>query len=166
LTRPPVVTALAMVLVLCTCSIARGFPRSNQPLSAWLDRNGPDAPNYPCAAADFLDQHIDAQTHHLICEFTWGGYLEWRLGPHFQTLMDGRTQLFSPQFWNTIALGTDQQRRAFLAATPADAAIVQARHNAIGQALKELGWKTVYKDNFAEVLIPAEKAEAPTAKSD
>jgi hypothetical protein len=159
LARAPVVAILAAALMISCWSIARGFPRSGQSLSAWLNRNGPDAPNYPCAAADFVDRHVDARTHHLICEFTWGGYLEWRLGPRFQPLMDGRTQLFSPEFWKATALGTADQRRSFLAATPADAAILRVNHNAFGPALEELGWKVVYRDAVAEVLEPIKKSE-------
>jgi hypothetical protein len=157
LTRPPIIAIFAIVLVLAAWSIARGFPRPARSLSSWLNRNGPDAPNYPCAAADFVEQNIPAQTHHLICEFTWGGYLEWRLGDRFQTLMDGRTQLFSAEFWNTVALGSLDERRAYFAAMPADAAILRTSHNPFGGALTDLGWKTVYKDEFAEVLVPPEK---------
>ena len=127
LTRRPVVAALSIVLALAAYPILRAFPRSNQSLSTWLNRNGPDAPNYPCLAADFVDRNIPGQTRHILCDLTWGGFLEWRLAGRFQTLMDGRTQLFTPEFWNTAALGTLAQRRQFLAATPADAAIVPRR---------------------------------------
>jgi hypothetical protein len=154
LSRPAIVAMFAAVLVLVAWPIARGFPRSAQSLSSWLNRNGPDAPNYPCAAADFVAQRIPAQTHHLINELTWGGYLEWRLGDRFQTLMDGRTQLFAPEFWNTLALGSADQRRAFLAATHADAAIVRVNHNSFGKLLTDLGWQIAYRDDFAEVLVP------------
>jgi hypothetical protein len=154
LARRPIVAIFAAALVLTAWPIARGFPRPTRSLSSWLNRNGPDAPNYPCAAADYVERNIPAKTHHLICELTWGGYLEWRLGPNFQTLMDGRTQLFSPQFWSALALGSEQQRRAYFAATPADAAILRVPHNPFAEALTELGWKVVYRDEFAEVLVP------------
>jgi hypothetical protein len=154
LTRRPVVTALSIVLALSAWPILRAFPRSNQSLSTWLNRNGPDAPNYPCLAADFVDRNIPAQTRHILCDLTWGGFLEWRLAGRFQTLMDGRTQLFTPQFWTAAALGSPAQRREFLAATPADAAIVRAAHSPLGDALTGLNWKTVYRDEFARVLVP------------
>ncbi|MGD0463989.1 MAG: hypothetical protein ABSB74_16015 [Tepidisphaeraceae bacterium] len=154
LTRPPIVAIFAAALLLAAWPIARGFPGPARSLSSWLNRNGPDAPNYPCAAADFVEHNVPAKTHHLICELTWGGYLEWRLGPRFQTLMDGRTQLFSSEFWNTLALGSLPERRAYFAATPADAAVLRTSHNPFAQPLADLGWKTVYRDEFAEVLVP------------
>jgi hypothetical protein len=163
LARPPIVAALAVVLALSAWPVARAFPRPGQSLSLWLNRHGPDAPNYPCLAADFVDRNIPAQTHHLICELTWGGFLEWRLGDRFQTLMDGRTQLFAPEFWNVVALGSPDQRKQFLAATHADAAVVRAGRSAFGQILTELNWKIVYRDDFAEVLVPpAREFEIPS----
>jgi hypothetical protein len=159
--RPPIVAALAVVLALSAWPVARAFPRPGESLSFWLNRHGPDAPNYPCRAADFVDRNVPAQTHHLICELTWGGFLEWRLGDRFQTLMDGRTQLFAPEFWSVAALGSPDQRKKFLAATRADAAVVRtgpgasrAGRGAFGQILTELNWKIVYRDDFAEVLVP------------
>jgi len=154
LARPPIVAALAVVLALSAWPVARAFPRPGESLSLWLNRHGPDAPNYPCLAADFVDRNVPAQTHHLICELTWGGFLEWRLGDRFQTLMDGRTQLFAPEFWRVAALGSPDQRKKLLADTHADAAVVRAGHGAFGQILTELNWKTVYRDDFAEVLVP------------
>jgi hypothetical protein len=162
LTRTPIIAMFAAVLILTAWPIARAFPRSTTSLSSWLNRNGPDAPNYPCSAADYVAQKIPPKTRHLICEFTWGGYLEWRLGDKFQTLMDGRTQLFPPQFWNTLALGSPDQRRAYFAATPADAAILRTSHNPFAEPLTDLGWKIVYRDEFAEVLVPP--STQPTSK--
>jgi hypothetical protein len=166
LTRPPIIATFAAALVVLALPIARAFPPPARSLSSWLNRNGPDAPNYPCAAADFVARNVPAKTHHLICEFTWGGYLEWRLGPAFQTLMDGRTQLFSAQFWNTLALGSPSDRRAYFAMTPADAAILRTSHNPFGQTLTDLGWKTIYRDEFAEVLIPPDASPKIQMTSD
>jgi hypothetical protein len=154
LTRKPIVAICAMVLVVTAWPIAKAFPGRPRTLSSWLNRNGPDAPCYPCSAADYVKENIPPKTHHLICEFTWGGYLEWRLGDKFQTLMDGRTQLFPAEFWNTVALGSPQDRRAYFAKTPADAAILRTTHNPFAEPLTNLGWKIVYKDEFAEVLTP------------
>jgi hypothetical protein len=155
LIRGPIVAMLATITALIAVPIVRGFPSSTQTLSAFLNRNGPDAPGYPCAAADFVDRNISPATGRLICEFTWGGYLEWRFGNRYQTLMDGRTQLFSPKFWTTTSLGPRQAREQYLAATQADVAILGAKHDLFGELLTDLGWKTIYKDDYAQVLVPA-----------
>lgn len=166
LSRRPIVAALAVVLALGAFPIFRGFPRSNQSFSAWLNRNGPDAPNYPCAAADFLAQNVPAQSHHLLCDLTWGGFLEWRLGDRFQTFMDGRTQLFSADFWKNAALAAPSQREQFLSTIPADAAIVRAGRSPLGDALTGLNWKTVYRDDFAAVMLPPSPANSALSKSE
>lgn len=154
LIRPAIVAMLGTMTALIAVPIARGFPAASQSLSAFLNHNGPDAPGYPCAAADFVQRNIRPDTGRLICEFTWGGYLEWRLGPRFKTLMDGRTQLFSPDFWKQSSLGPRSGREQFLAATKADAAILGAKHDLFGELLTDLGWKRVYKDDYAQVLVP------------
>jgi hypothetical protein len=154
LTRRPILAALAVVLVIISAQIVRGFPKADEPFYTWLNRNGPDAPNYPCLAANFVDENMKPRTHHILCDLSWGGFLEWRLGDRYQTLMDGRTQLFTADFWKSAALGTPAQRREFLSKIPADVAIVRAGPSGLGEALNRLNWKTVYRDDFAQVLVP------------
>jgi hypothetical protein len=165
LARPAVVVLLAAVLTLSIWKVASAFPPSNEPLAIWLNRNGPDAPNYPCAAADFVAQNVSPQTHRLLNEFSWGGYLEWSLGSRYQTLMDGRTQLFSPGFWNSTMLGSADDRARFLSSTPADAAILRTTKSKFEPVLTHLGWKIVYRDQFAEVLTPPSSALAAISNS-
>lgn len=166
LSRPPIVAGLTVALAIFAFSILRAFPSSDQPLAAWLNRNGPEAPNYPCQAADFVEAHVPTRTHHLLCDLTWGGFLEWRLAGQFQTLMDGRTQLFTPDFWQQAALGTIDQRRQFLSTIPADVAVVRTGHSALGEILTAMNWKTVYRDQFAEVLVPQPKPEIRTPNAE
>ena len=99
LTRRPIVAMPVVVLVHRGLSVLRGFPRSDQSLSIWLNRNGPNAPNYPCPPPI---SSIKTSPHKpaIFCAINWGGFLEWRLAGRFQTLMDGRTQLFTPEFWD------------------------------------------------------------------
>ncbi|MGD1275981.1 MAG: hypothetical protein ABR964_02005 [Tepidisphaeraceae bacterium] len=151
LTRPAIVIALAAVLVIGICKLVLAFPASSTPLSVWLNRN---LPFYPCAAADYVDQHVSPASHRIICEFSWGGYLEWRLGDRFQMMMDGRTQVFPAQFWQLLFLGSAQDRRRMVQDARADAAIVPAQRSAFLATLLDLNWKTVYEDACAKVLIP------------
>jgi len=151
LTRPAIVIALAAVSVIGICKLVVAFPASSMPLSVWLNRN---LPSYPCAAADFVDQHVRPVTGRLICEFTYGGYLEWRLGDRYQMMMDGRTQVFPAQFWRLLLAGSDQDRRRLVQDARADAAIVPARRSLFLATLLDLQWKTVYEDACAKVLIP------------
>jgi hypothetical protein len=152
--RPIVMALVGSVLAIGGWRIVEAYPAASLPISAWLNRQGPDAAGYPCAAADFVDRHISAKTGRLICEFPWGGYLEWRLGDRFAALMDGRTQVFPAEFWKSTYLGNAQDRRRVVAASDADVAIVPNRHSIFMAALNDLHWKTIYSDERASVLIP------------
>jgi hypothetical protein len=151
--RPWIAAMLALIIVIGTVRVARAFPSSDTSLSTWINRLWPDG-GYPTDAADFVRANVPAQTHHVICEFTWGGYLEWRLGENWQVLMDGRTQLYSPQFWTAVYLGTPARRKSYLASVSADAAVVPAKGSAFRQDLLELGWKPIWTDSRAQVLVP------------
>jgi hypothetical protein len=164
LTRKPVLAMLAICIAMMAVSITRAFPARGQSADAWLNRLGPDFPGYPCAAAAFIDSHATAARGRLICEFTWGGYLEWRLNPRFQTLMDGRTQLFSADFWRSTVLGSKDIQKAFLAATSANVACISAKKSSYGDLLAALGWKTVYQDGYARVMIPTNSDAQASAR--
>jgi hypothetical protein len=134
--------------------IAIAFPSAATPLSVWLNRHATDGGGYPTSAADYVLTSIPARTHHLISEFTWGGYLEWRLSAPWQVLMDGRTQLYSAEFWKGVYLGTPADRKAYLATLSADAAVVPAKGSAFRQDLLDLGWTVAWTDPLAQVLVP------------
>jgi hypothetical protein len=155
--RPVPRAAMSLVLVLILFKITVGFPTPRTSLDAWLNRHGPDAPGYPCAAADFVDRSVRRGTGRIVNEFSWGGYLAWRLGPKDRVLLDGRTQVFPPELWHATYLGTEQDRSRFLATVDADAAVLPAGHSQFRGALISLGWTPVYHDPRAEVLIPPAK---------
>jgi hypothetical protein len=155
LARGVVRAALAIVLAAIIVRIAAQFPRPTADLSTWLNRHGPGTPGYPCAAADFVSQLPISPSHspRLINDYSWGGYLEWRL-PQYQVFMDARTQLFPPQFWFATILGDKQQCAQTVAATTADAAILPLARADWRDALLARGWHIAYHDDRAIVLLP------------
>jgi hypothetical protein len=165
LAKPSTAFALATILLLGLMRITLEFPAGNEPIGKWLNRNGPDAPNYPCAAADFVADHIAARgaSGRVINEFSWGGYLEWRLGPKFKTLLDGRTQLFAADFWHDTYLNGEDSRRKKLATLAADAAVLPAKGSLFEPGLTQLGWRVAFKDDYAEVMLPPAGNSTPTA---
>ncbi len=150
--RPTWVAAILLLLI-GGVHVIRSVPAPDQQIDAWLNRHGPDMPGYPAEAADFVTQHVHKSTGHLINEFEWGGYLTWKL-PDYQVLLDGRTQLYSPQFWEEAYLSDPATTSHFLTSVQADAAIVPANNSHYHDALVGLGWKQAYKDGRAEVLVP------------
>jgi hypothetical protein len=131
------------------------FPLAQTSMSTWLNRHGPDAPGYPCKAAAFVQQNIPPTTGKIINDFNWGGYLAWELGDSFKVYMDARTQLYTPRFWEMTCLADDEQLRSTLRAVRADAAIVPLKSQRLSGALRALGWKQVFQDDRAAVLVPA-----------
>ncbi len=152
--RRPIVRTMGGVLAACVLRIGLSFPAPGVPLSAWLDRLGPDVPGYPCAAADFVANHVTPVTGHVVNEFTWGGYLGWRLGDRWQVLLDGRTQVYPPSLWRSTYLGSDLDCRAFLSTVRADAAVLPAGRSRFRSALVGQGWTVAHHDDWADVLVP------------
>jgi hypothetical protein len=152
--RPLVYATIALAIGLGVSRVCREFPDRRADLSQWLNRHGPDTPGYPCAATDFVARNVAPARGRLINEFTWGGYLEWRLGDRYQVLLDGRTQLYSSQFWQATYLGDDEQRKSFLARVDADAAVLPLRGSRFAGDLRGLGWTTIYTDDRAAVMVP------------
>jgi hypothetical protein len=138
---------LAIALLVSTTRLAVGFPIST-PMNQWINRRGPA---YPVTAADYVDAL--PRRGRIINEFNWGGYLAWRLSGKYQVFVDGRTQLYDEKFWRSTYLGTDDDIAAALVMFHADVAIIPIRKSRFRNALQSLGWRSVHKDNVAEVLV-------------
>jgi hypothetical protein len=160
LNKRPVEAVMAIVLLIGVARIGLSFPRANMTLDKWLQRQGPDIATYPCGAADYVQANIHPTTGKLINEFTWGGYLQWRFAGRYQTLLDGRTQLFSPEFWHATYLGTEQDRADYLSKIHADAAILPIKNSKFEKVLEQQGWQIAYRDPWATVLIPPPQGSA------
>jgi hypothetical protein len=140
------------VIGLGLVNLAWHFPGHGTTFDRWLNRNVDAASGYPTAAADFAAK-LPPRTKRCINEFNWGGYLAWRLGPPWQVLIDGRTQLYSPAFWHATYLGSAEEKEIFLATIDADFALVPVKNSAFAKPLQRLGWKVAYQDEVAVVLV-------------
>ncbi|MGA3067036.1 MAG: hypothetical protein ABSF29_09335 [Tepidisphaeraceae bacterium] len=152
--KKPVILGAAVVAMMGIGKLAMEAPAAGEPISRWLNRNGPGAPNFPCAAADYVERNVTPVSGRLLCNFNWGGYLEWRFPGKFQVLMDGRTQVFPAEFWRTIFFGSPDDYLRLVRQSGADAAVLPKGHSALHQALATLNWRMVFQDDFAEVWLP------------
>jgi hypothetical protein len=159
--RGALCAAMSCILAIGVARVFNAFPERDTPLSTWLNRHGPDTPGYPCDAADFVASRVKPESGRLINEFSWGGYLEWRLGDKYQTLLDGRTQLFVPELWKCTYLGEPADRQRFLGQLGADAAILPTHNSIFHESLEKLGWTTAYRDDRSEVMVPGPGAHHP-----
>jgi hypothetical protein len=154
LTRRAVHVGAAAALSVTLVLVVILMPGRHTPMATWLNRNGAAAFGYPCAAADFVEQRVQPVTGQLMNEFTWGGYLSWRLGDRFRVFLDGRTQLYTAQFWQTSYLSDGATRAKTLSCVRADAAVLPVRDSVFRTALVQLGWTSAYRDEHAEVVLP------------
>ena len=152
--RPALRVALAGVLLIGCVRVGLAFPRTVDGMDQWVNRHGPDAPGYPTSAAEFVQANVRPRTGHLINEFTWGGYLSWRFGGQYQVLLDGRTQLYSREFWRSAYLGDEPSRSRWLSQIPADAAVLPVERSVFASILFDQGWTIAYRDQRAQVLLP------------
>ncbi len=154
LARPGMTWVVGAMLLVGVVRIGAAFPSAGTTMSAWVNRHGPEVPGYPAEAADYLMAEVRPRTGRILNEFNWGGYLEWRTGPRFQMLMDGRTQCFSGDFWKKSCLGGEGEMRGFIAGMEADAAVVPRGDGRLAAELKRLGWRVGYEDVRAQILLP------------
>jgi hypothetical protein len=152
--RLPVAVLVTLALTLGAWRIGGAFPHRGTSLEWWVNRQGPDAPGYPTDAANYVEDQVRPVSGRVINEITWGGYLEWRFRDRFQTLLDGRTQCFSPELWRLTYLSGHVARKDFLSRVRADAAVLPVEKSVFHDALVELGWTQAYADDRAEVLVP------------
>jgi hypothetical protein len=146
----------ASIVVLCMgiCRVVILFPSGRMSVETWANRRGEDVAGYPVAAAEFVQSNVRPARGRIINEFNWGGYLEWKFAGQYQTLLDGRTQVFPIDFWRKTYLADETTRRQFLGSVDADAAILPVSKSLFRSALLQLGWKVVHRDDRAEVLTP------------
>jgi hypothetical protein len=131
------------------------FPGPSMTFDHWLERNGASMPGYPTRAALFVEQVVPRRTGRMINEYSWGGYLSWRLGPQFQVLLDGRTNLYPPEFWRKTYLSKKPDEiSAFLTSLDADVAVLPTGASRFQPVLEAAGWKIAYLDPRATVLVP------------
>ena len=144
--RRPVVAMLAIALLVSMIRIVAGFPWTTS-MNQWVNRR---FPVYPTAAAEYVD--ASPRTGRLINEFNWGGFLAWRLEDKYQVFVDGRTQLYDEKFWRATYLGTDADIAMVIKQSNADVAIIPRRKSRFRAAIESLGWRSVHKDDVAEVF--------------
>jgi hypothetical protein len=158
--RDRVLSKYGVRLMLALCvgfalgKILLALPDRTTTADQWINRHGPEVPGYPVEATDFIAKNVTAQSHHLINEFNWGGYLAWRLGDRYQVLMDGRTQLYSPNFWEAMYVNPKAQIQSALADIDADAAILPAQNSRLESVLVANGWRCAHRDARATVFVP------------
>jgi uncharacterized membrane protein (Fun14 family) len=106
---------------------------------------------FPVEAADWIEQH--PQNGGMFNYFPWGGYLLYRLYPHYRVFIDGQTDFYGEaltrEYETVITLSPGWED--VLARYGVDWAIIPAGEPLRG-ALKARGWQELYADLTAVIL--------------
>ena len=132
------ISIAALLLVLIASPAVRDYPRY-------------DAQKFPLAAVDWIEAH--PQTGRMFNYFPWGGYLLYRLYPHYPVFIDGQTDFYGEALtreyeavitvqdnWQTVLEGYQVAWALLPAETP------------VAQAMIAAGWQEIYRDGTAVIL--------------
>lgn len=155
--RRPIVSRIALaVLLIGVIRLGMALPRVDSDLNQWMIERPDEQGGYPVRATAFVEREALMPRGRVINEFNWGGYLAWRFGERAKVFMDGRTQLYSSDFWRETCLGEPDAARPILMQAQAEVAILPVRKSRFESVLKSIGWREVYRDDLAVVLVPGE----------
>ena len=116
----------------------------------------------PEAAVAFMEEHH--LRGNILCDFKWGEYLMWHLGPPSKVFIDGRWELLYPHSIMEDYIRFDQGRagaEAILDKYPNDFVLVSAASKAFRVVMRDGRWKIIYRDAVAVLFARASFAIAP-----
>ncbi len=146
----PLLTAVnwTLLAVIALAVVARAYLMTATPLAAKAAEQ-----DLPAAAAAYVESNDLPGP--LFNSYNWGGYLIWRLYPHYPVFIDGRTDLYDAAFirryLDVVTLQGDW--RDTLDEHHVNTILVE-RSSALASFLPKLGpWTRVYADDLAVVLV-------------
>lgn len=147
--RHPAAAAAAALTALCaTAWLWTGVRVHPDLLGRWTD-----AGSSPAAAVCFLRALDPGQR--ILNRYSWGGYLIWRL-PDSRVFIDARgATLYDADLlheYATLAEGRAGSRALLTRYRPQVALLAAGADS----ALLELGWRVLYRDSVAQLLIPGD----------
>ncbi len=144
-TYAPLVFAAGLGLVILFAAFAIRIPRRE----AVLARIGE---SYPVGAANYIREHrLPAP---LFNTYPWGGFLAWYL-PEYPVAIDGRTDLYSPEFDVQYAkvMNFEAHYSTFPPLNDAGTILLE-KNSTMAKALATVpAFKTAYSDDVAVVLV-------------
>jgi hypothetical protein len=112
-----------------------------------------DPEEFPIEAVDWLEQH--PQDGKMFNFFTWGGYLQYRLWPEKRVFIDSKSDFYGEEFvrkYHQVISQKDDWENV-LDNYEVDWAILPTDEPVSEAIEEELGWKVVYEDDTAVILI-------------
>ncbi len=151
LARPALRAVMAILAIIIGVRVATSLPPRDVLLDDWMTRH---EAGYPVAAVAFLETSVTPHSKRIINDYSWGGYLAWRLAGQYKVLMTGNTTAFPIDLWSRTYFCDDTVRRQTLVEANADAAIIPTKTSPFRNVLVELGWTVAFTDGQASVMVP------------
>lgn len=106
----------------------------------------------PVAAGEFLLE--ERPPGPLFNSYNWGGYVVWALYPHYLSFVDGRTDLFGDEILEQYLLAwrADPGWEEVFERWGIRVALLEPQAP-LARALEAAGWRNVYRDDLAVVLV-------------
>ncbi len=92
----------------------------------------------------------------LVNQFNWGEYILWKLGPSIKVMMDGRREsIYSDETYKQYLRFQDGSGDwdRLLRDYQADVALLEKESTSANLLQLKPGWKQVYADNIAVILV-------------
>jgi hypothetical protein len=136
---------LLLLLALAVAILGIGRAVAKQP--------GVEAQEFPAAAVDFIrDQKPEQPIYN---EYTWGGYLIWRLYPEYRVYIDGRADVYGDGLINEFLQVKDGKTawREPLDNHGIRTVLVKPDAALASLLRQDGGWKRVFEDKQSVILI-------------
>jgi hypothetical protein len=111
------------------------------------------APTFPVNAVDFLQQHPPQGV--MFNEYTWGGYLEYRLYPNQRVFIDGDNDFFGEALVREYldVINARDGWESVLEKYNVQWVIVPPQRALAGELARSEHWREVYRDESAVVWV-------------
>ncbi len=110
----------------------------------------------PEAAVAFMQEHH--LSGNILCDFKWGEYLMWHLGPRSRVFIDGRWELLYPHNVMEDYITFDRGKagaEAVLDGYPNDFVLVSPGSKAYRVVMSDRRWKIIYRDAIGVLFARA-----------
>lgn len=149
--RLPIRTLVSLLALFAACYFCSQFAATGLAFQATAEKT-----NYPRAAVTYLaDHHLPPN---LLNDYTFGGYMIWRLYPDYKVYVDGRADLYGDDFLSKYVeiYNAEIDPNPFLDQNGINTVIL-APHAGLATALRSLSvrtdWRLEYEDAHAIIFV-------------
>jgi len=143
------INSLIIVVALVFCGLAAQRAAAEQP--------SVEEQEFPKAAVEYMKQQRLSQP--IFNEYTWGGYLIWRLYPNYHVYIDGRADVFGEKLVAEFIHVNDGKPRwrELLQQYGAQTVLVKSDSAIASLLAEDSGWQKVFEDKQAIILVRKDK---------